>query len=67
MKYHLLPTFLLEGFQEQQRIIAAQAEELRRQQARIEAQRTDRGLGERLRSIEAMLARPGITTASDSR
>ena len=28
VKYHLLPTFLLEGFQEQQRVIAAQAGEI---------------------------------------
>ena len=54
VKYHLLPTFLLEGFQEQQKIIAAQAERI----ADLEM---------RLRAIEAMLARPGITTASDSR
>jgi hypothetical protein len=54
VKYHQLPTFLLEGFQEQQRVIAAQAE-------RIAA------LEERLQSIEAALNRPSITTASDSR
>ena len=34
VKYHLLPTFLLEGFQEQQTVIAAQAEKLSSSDAR---------------------------------
>jgi len=38
VSYHLLPTFLLEGFQEQQHVIAAQAEQLSRQQAINDAQ-----------------------------
>jgi hypothetical protein len=54
VKYHLLPTFVLAGYQEQQRIIAAQAERLA-------------ALEERLRSIEAALARPAITAASARR
>jgi len=59
VKYHLLPTFLLEGFQEQQRVIAAQAGEILQQRAHMAA------LEERLQAIEAMLARPGVTTASN--
>jgi hypothetical protein len=75
--YHQLPTFLLAGFQEQQRVIAAQAEQLARQQVSIEALRErvrvvdtqqERivALEDRLRSIEAQPTRPSITAASDS-
>jgi hypothetical protein len=52
VKYHLLPTFLLAGYQAQQRIIAAQAE-------RIAA------LEERLQSIEAALKGSVVTAASN--
>ena len=52
VKYHLLPTFLLEGFQEQQRVIAAQAEridalEARLRRHRVIARHGDRHKGER--------------------
>lgn len=68
VKYHLLPTFLLAGYQEQQRIVAAQAEALALQQARIDAQAQElAALEERLRSLEAALGQPAITTVSDRR
>ncbi len=78
VKYHELPAFLLEGFQEQQRTIAAQAERLRQQQAtmaaqaeridRLEAQAEDLAdVKARLAAIEAMLQPAAITAASASR
>jgi len=35
VKYHLLPTFLLAGYQAQQRTIAAQAEKIEALEARL--------------------------------
>jgi hypothetical protein len=68
VKYHLLPTFLLEAFQEQQRTIAAQQEELRQQRAINDAQAERMAaLEARLLSIEAMLQQPTITAASAGR
>jgi hypothetical protein len=68
VRYQELPTFLLEGFQEQQKIIAAQAEKIARQQAINDAQAERMAaLEQRLLSIEAQLDRSSITTASDSR
>jgi hypothetical protein len=53
VKYHLLPSFLLAGYQQQQRIIQAQAEQAREQQSLIVAQqRQIAGLEQRLRIIE---------------
>src|SRR4051812_39205333 len=55
VQYHQLPTFLLKGFQEQQRVIAAEAEELRRQRAINDAQAEQMAVLEtRLAAIEAM-------------
>ena len=55
VKYHLLPTFLLAGYQEQQRVIAAQAEQLARQRDEIVA--VEERLQRRLMELEAQLAR----------
>jgi hypothetical protein len=49
VKYHLLPAFLLAGWQAQQNTIAAQAEELR-QQTQVNA-----SLEARLRRLETLL------------
>ena len=61
VKYHLLPTFLLAGYQEQQRIIAAQAETIAAQAGQMAEMQA------RLAAIEAMLRHPTITAASASR
>ena len=50
VKYHLLPPFLLAGYQRQQQTIEAQAEQIA-------------ALERRLTSIEAALARPGAMAA----
>ena len=80
VKYHLLPTFLLAGYQEQQRVIAAQAKELRQQRTINDAQGEQlaeqrasiqlqhermTALEERLQSMETQLKQPIIATASD--
>ena len=68
MKYHELATFLLAGYQEQQRLAAAQAKKLRQQRASNETQAERMAaLEQRLLSIEAQLDQPRITTASESR
>jgi hypothetical protein len=52
VKYHLLPSFLLAGYQRQQQIIAAQAEQIA-------------ALERRLAMIEARLGRPdGLRAAA---
>ena len=80
VKYHLLPTFLLAGYQAQQRVIAEQAEELSRQRSINDAQAEQlaeqlamqlqqermAALEDSFRNIEARLTRPSITAASDS-
>ena len=68
VKYQELPALLLEGFQEQQHVIAAQAQELTKQQAINDAQAKRLAEMEaRLAAIEATLQRQTITTASASR
>ena len=71
VKYHLLPSFLLAGYQRQQKTIAAlteearqqkraQTERSRRQERTIEAQAEQiAALERRLSSIEAAVARAG--------
>jgi hypothetical protein len=49
VKYHLLPSFLLAGYQAQQKTIEKQADELRQQKA------INTSLEERLRRLEALL------------
>jgi hypothetical protein len=57
VKYHLLPSFLLAGYQQQQQTIAALTEQARQQQMTIQAQTEQMAAQERrLRTIEAMLA-----------
>jgi endosialidase-like protein len=56
VNYHLLPSFLLAGYQSQQQTIAAQAEKIDAQDERIAT------LEQRLRAIEAML--PKVTTTA---
>ena len=57
VKYHLLPSFLLAGYQSQQQTIAAQAEKIETltERDRQQAEKID-ALEQRLRTIEAMLA-----------
>jgi hypothetical protein len=52
VKYHLLPSFLLAGYQAQQNTIAAQADEIARLKERVAA---NEALEERLRRLEALL------------
>jgi hypothetical protein len=54
VKYHLLPSFLLAGYQAQQKTIAAQADEIARLKERVAA---NEALEERLRKLEAALPR----------
>ncbi len=63
VKYHLLPSFLLAGYQSQQQTIAAQAEKIETlaERDRQQAEKID-ALEQRLRSIEALL--PRVTTAA---
>jgi hypothetical protein len=63
VKYHLLPSFLLAGYQQQQKRMEAQAEEARRQRATIDAQAAEiADLKQRLLAIEALL--PRVTKAA---
>jgi hypothetical protein len=57
VKYHLLPAFLLAGYQGQQQTIAKQAGKIEAQAEKIDA------LEQRLRSLEAMLSQMTIVTA----
>lgn len=52
VKYHLLPSFLLAGWQAQQETITAQAEEIARLKERVAA---GEALEERLRRLDALL------------
>jgi hypothetical protein len=66
VKYHLLPSFLLAGYQQQQKIIETQAERDRQQQKTIEAQAEQlAALEQRLLAIEALL--PRVTTTAAAR
>jgi hypothetical protein len=63
VKYHLLPSFLLAGYQQQQKRMQAQADEARQQRATIDTQASEIAeLKQRLLAIEAML--PRVTKAS---
>jgi hypothetical protein len=51
VKYHLLPSFLLAGYQQQQKVIERQAEEIKSQAEQLAAQE------QRLRDLEARMSR----------
>ncbi len=62
VKYHLLPSFLLAGYQQQQKTIAALKDDARREKEAHAAQIAS--LEQRLRAIEAMLPRVTTTAAA---
>ncbi len=56
VKYHLLPNFLLAGYQAQQKTIAAQADKIEAQAEEMRRQKdVNAALEARLRRIEALL------------
>jgi hypothetical protein len=58
VKYHLLPSFLLAGYQAQQKVIEAQAGEIARLSSREEQQQqVNAALEQRLRELEARISR----------
>jgi hypothetical protein len=58
VQYHLLPSFLLAGYQEQQKVIAAQTERIDTQASEIATMKqTNADLEQRLRDLEARISR----------
>jgi hypothetical protein len=63
VKYHLLPSFLLAGYQQQQKVVAAQADKIEQQAEHIKSQAGQLAAQEqRLRALEALL--PRLTKAA---